>query len=114
MSRQAQQIMGLSITATGVIGEYRFVTPACAQAGAAVNTLGVARMAAALGDCIPVDVLGTAVVEAGAALTAGGLLETDASGRAVNKAAGVAVARLLPGQVATAAGQFVEVLLIPN
>lgn len=41
MSRQAQQIMGLSITATGVIGEYRFVTPACAQAGAAVNTLGL-------------------------------------------------------------------------
>jgi len=114
MSRQAQTIMSISLTAAGAIGEYRFVTPASLQAGAAVNTLGVARMAAASGDVIPVDVLGTAIVEAGAALTANSLLETDASGRAVNKAAGVAVARLLPGQTATAAGQFVEVLLIPN
>ena len=115
MSRQfAKTILDASITASGAIGEYRFVTPACAQAGAGVNTLGVARMAAASGEVIPVDILGTTLVETGAALTAGGLLQTDASARAIDKAAGVSVARLLPGQAATAAGQFVEVLLLPN
>ena len=114
MSRQALTLMALSITASGAIGEYRFVTPACAQAGAAGNTLGVARMAAADKDVIPVDVIGTAIVEAGAAIAAGAALETDASGRAVTKSSGPTVARMTPGQVATAAGQFVEVLLIPN
>jgi hypothetical protein len=115
MSRQAQPILSQSVTANGAIGEYRFVTPASAQVAAAgVNTLGVARMAAADKDVIPVDMLGTAIVETGAALTAGGPLQTDASGRAIDKAAGVTVARLLPGQTANAAGQFVEVLLIPN
>jgi hypothetical protein len=114
MSRQAQPILSQTITASGAIGEYRFVSPASALAGAGVNTLGVARVAAVDKDTIPVDVLGTAIVETGAALTAGGPIQTDATGRAIDKAAGVTVARLLPGQTATAAGQFVEVLLIPN
>lgn len=114
MSRQGQPCLPLSLTATGIIPEARFVSAAVALAGAAVNTLGVARMAAAVGDVIVVDALGTAFVETGAAIAAGALVETDASGRAVTKAAGVAVARVLPGQSASALGQFVEVLLIPN
>ncbi|WP_310601198.1 DUF2190 family protein [Desulfobulbus sp.] len=114
MSRQSQPLLALSLTATGVINEYRFVSTTVAQAGAAANTFGVARMAAAIGDTIPVDTVGTAVVESGAAIAAGALVETDANGRAVTKAAGPAVARVLPGQAATAAGQFIEVLLIPN
>ncbi len=114
MSRQALTLFALPVTASGAIPEARFVTPASALAGAGVNTLGVARMTAASGDAITVDVLGTAVVEAGAALTANGPIQTDATGRAIDKAAGVTVARLLPGQTASAAGQFVEVLLIPN
>jgi len=114
MSRQAQPSVSLSLTTTGVIVEYRFVNTSVAQAGAASNTFGVARMAAASGDVIPVDAVGTAIVETGAAFAAGTLLATDASGRAVAWAAGAAVARALPGQAATAAGQFVEVLLIPN
>ena len=114
MSRQSQPSVTLSITTTGIIAEYRFVSPAAAQAGAASNTLGVARMAAASGDTIPVDAAGTAIVETGAAVAAGALVETDASGRAVTKASGPAVARVLPGQAASAAGQFIEVMLIPN
>ena len=114
MSRQSQQLLALSLTATGAIGEYRFVSAAVAQAGAAVNTFGVARMAAAIGETIPVDAVGTAIVESGAAIAAGALVETDASGRAVTRSAGPIVARVLPGQSASAAGQFIEVLLIPN
>ena len=114
MSRQAQPSVTLSITTTGIIAEYRFVTPAGAKAGAAGNTLGVARMAAASGDVIPVDAVGTAIVETGAAIAAGALVETDASGRAVTQSSGPKVGRVLPSQSSSAAGQFIEILLIPN
>ncbi|MCL2790115.1 MAG: DUF2190 family protein [Desulfobulbus sp.] len=114
MSRQSLPLLALTIIATGFISEYRFVSPAAAQAGAEANTLGVARMAAAIGDAIPVDAIGTAVVETGGAIAEGALVETDANGRAVTNDSGPAVARVLPGQAATAAGQFIEVLLIPN
>jgi hypothetical protein len=115
MSRQFISLLALTVVASGAVTESRFVTPAGAQAaGAGVNTLGVARFTAADTEPLTVDVLGTAVVESGAALTANGSLQVDATGRVIDKAAGVAVARLLPGQVAGAAGVFVEVLLIPN
>ncbi len=114
MSRQAQPVLAVAVTASGAIAEYRFVTPACAQAGAAGNTLGVARFAAADKEAVTVDVIGTAIVETGGVIADGGLVETDASGRAVAKAAGVTVARLMPGQSSAAAGQFVEALLLPN
>lgn len=108
-------LLSFTMTAAGVIAANRFVTPAGAQAGAGVNTQGVARMAAAAaGDKITVDAMGTAVIEAGAAITAGSLVESDASGRAITKATGVAVGRLAPGESATAAGQFVEIILLPN
>ena len=115
MSRQFTPLLALTVLASGAVTEYRFVTPAGAQvAGAGVNTLGVARQTSADTDQMTVDALGTAVVESGAALTANGPLQVDATGRVIDKAAGVTVARLLPGQAASAAGQFVEVLLIPN
>lgn len=103
----------LTIAATGTIAANRFVTPAGAQAGADVNTLGVCRTAAVSGDRIPVDVLGTATVEAGAAVTAGNTVKSDASGRAINWAtSGAKIGIAL--EAATAAGQMIEVLLIPN
>lgn len=112
--RQAISLLALSVTAAGAIAACRFVAPGGAQAGDGVNTLGVARSAAASDEVFPVDVLGTAIVESGGALTADGLLQSDAAGRAVDKTTGVAVARLAPGESATAAGQFVEVILITN
>lgn len=113
MSRQFIPVLTLSLVATGALAAERFVTHAGAQAGAAARTLGVARAKAdAAGEAVPVDVLGTAVVEAGAAIAVGAQLETDANGRAVTKAAGPAVAVAL--QAAGAAGEFIEVLLIPN
>lgn len=113
MSAQSKPVLTLTVTATGTIAENRFVTPAGAQAGADANTLGAARTAAVSGDKIPVDVLGTAVVEAGAAISAGATLKSDASGRAITWAtSGAKVAVAL--QAASAAGQMIEVLLIPN
>jgi len=113
MSQQAISLLALTVVATGTIAANRFVTPAGAQAGADANTLGVARTAAVPGDKIAVDVLGTAVVEAGAALSAGATVKADASGRAITWASsGAKVGIAL--EAATAAGQFIEVLLVPN
>lgn len=114
MSRQSTPILKHTITAAGVIGINRFVTPARAQAGADANTLGVAALAsAASGDKIPVTVLGTEVVEAGAAIAAGATVKSDASGRAITWAtSGAKVGVAL--EAAGGAGEFIEVLLIPN
>ncbi len=114
MSRQSTPILTLTVTASGAIAANRFVTPAGAQAGADANTLGVSQLAASgAGVKIPVVVLGTAVVEAGAAVAAGATLESDASGRAVTWAtSGPKIAIAL--DAAGAAGDFIEVLTIPN
>lgn len=114
MSRQCISLLTLTLGLTGTVVAQRFVTGAGAQTGAAGNALGVARTAGVSGENIPVDVIGTAIVETGAAIAANALVESDASGRAVTKAAGVTLGRLAPGQSAAAAGQFVEVLLIQN
>lgn len=114
MSAQNISLLALTVTAGGAIAASRFVTPAGAQAGADANTLGVARFAAAAsGDKIPVDVLGTAVVEAGAAVSAGDTVKSDANGKAITWAtAGAKVGIAL--QAAAGAGSLIEVLLIPN
>ncbi len=113
MSHQSTPILALPVTLSGTVAANRFVTPAGAQAGADANTLGVARSAGVSGEKITVDVLGTAIVEAGAAISAGATLETDASGRGVTWAtSGPKVGIAL--QAASGAGVFIEVLLIPN
>jgi len=69
--------------------------------------------AAAAGERIAVDVIGTVTVESGAAVTAGATLKSDASGRAITWAtSGAKVGIAL--EAATASGQMIEVLLIPN
>lgn len=113
MSTQAIPVLTLPLTATGTIAARRFVTIAGAQAGADANTFGVTRTAAVSGDKISVDVLGTATIESGAAFSAGATLKADSSGRGITWAtSGAKVALAL--EAAGAAGQFVEVLLIPN
>lgn len=115
MSRQSQPLLLLTLIAIGAVAEFRFVGTDSGQAGAAANTLGVSQFAAdAAGEAFPVVALGTAVVETGGAIAAGGLIETDASGRAVAKNLGITVARALPGQSSAGAGEFIEVVLIPN
>lgn len=113
MSRQATPIFSLPVTLSGTVAAHRFVTPAGAQAGADANTLGVARTAGVSGDKVTVDVIGTAVVESGAAVSANDTLETDSSGRAVTWAtSGPKVGMAL--QAASGAGEFIEVLLVQN
>lgn len=113
MSKSAIQILCLPITATGTISAHRFVTAAGAQTGADGNALGVSQSAATSGQRLNIVNLGTAVVETGAAISLGATVKADSSGRAITWA--TSGARLgVALEAATAAGQFIEVSLIPN
>lgn len=114
MSETMRPILTIPVTSVGAIVARRFVHAAGDQAVADENVLGVARAAAsATGQQVPVDVLGTVTIEAGAAITKGATLKSDASGRAITWAsAGAKVAIAL--EAAGAAGEFIEALLIPN
>lgn len=107
-------ILTLTVTAAGPIAANRFVTAAGAQGTADAHVLGVARSAANAGEAVPVIALGTAVVEAGGAISAGDPISCDADGRAVPTDGGtysVTVARALAD---AGPGQPVEVFLVPN
>lgn len=113
MSKNSHSLLALTIVADGAIAAHRFVTPVAAQAVAEDNSLGVSRNAAADGESLAIDVVGTATVEAGGAITAGAKIEADALGRAVTwSTSGPVLGRAL--EDASGAGKFIEVLLIPN
>ena len=113
MSQQSPPVLALTALLSGTVAANRFITPAGAQAGADANTLGVARTGGASGERVAVDVLGTAIVEAGAAVAANATIKTDSSGRAITWAtSGAKVGLAL--QAAGAAGDFLDVLLTPN
>lgn len=106
-------LLVLNVVAAAALATGRFVTTAGAVPAAAARVLGVTRTsAAAAGDLVPVDAVGTAIVEAGAAVAVGAAVETDSVGRAITLAAGVKCGHAL--SAASAAGQFIEVLLIAN
>ena len=109
-------VLTLTVTAAAALSANRFVTAGGAVPAGSAACIGVTRTsAAAAGDLVPVDVLGTAIVETGGAVAAGAAVECDSSGRAVTLSSGVKLGRMAPGQAAAGgAGVFVEVLLIPN
>ena len=113
MSQQAIPLLTLATVLAGAVAANRFVTPDGTMAGADVNTLGVTRSTGNIADKVPVDVLGTTIVEAGAAIAAGATLKPDATGRAITWVTSGAKVAVALG-AATAAGQFIEVLLVPN
>ena len=112
MSRSATPILTLTAIASGAVAANRFVTHAGAQAGDGANALGGAVNAAASGEAFPVNALGTTTIEAGGAFSKGDAIQSNADGKAIVKAAGATVARAL--EDSTGAGDFVEVLIVPN
>ena len=98
-----------ALTRADVTPALPFQDHAVLQQGRAIPVWG----RASAGEKITVDVLGTAVVEAGAAVAANATVKSDASGRAITWAtSGAKVGLAL--EAAGAAGQMIEVLLIPN
>jgi hypothetical protein len=113
MSHQFTSLLAITLALTGTVTANRFVKPAGAQSGADENAIGVARSSGVSGEKITADVLGTAIVEAGASITAGATVKADSSGRAITWA--TSGARLgVALEAAGGAGQFIEVMLIPN
>lgn len=114
-SRTYIDVLTTNVLLTAAVVAHRFVTGAGAYPAAAAAAVGVSRADGAIGEINPVQVLGEIYVETGGAIAVNAAIETDASGRAITLAAGVKLARMAPGQVAaTAAGQFVRVIQIPN
>lgn len=109
---QRISILTLSLLATAAITAERFVDASGAPATAAGNALGAAESGGAIGDLVPVAVLGTATIVAGAAIAKGAAIEVGATGKGVTLDEGIAVARAL--EAALADGDRIEVLLIPN
>jgi hypothetical protein len=105
-------VLTLSVMAAATLAAHRFVTPVGAVPAANAVCLGATRSLAASGAMVPVDVLGTTLVEASAPISAGAAVATTNDGRAVTHSTGAKVGIAL--QAATGAGQFIEVLLIPN
>lgn len=108
-------ILTLTVTAAATLSANRGVTGGGAVPAAAASVIGFTRTSGASGDLVPVDVLGTTVAEAGAAIAVGAAVEVDNLGRVITLASGVKVGRMAPGQAAAgAAGALVEIVLIPN
>lgn len=110
---QKTVVFSMTTVATAAISAARFLGMMTgAHCGAAAKAQGVSQSAAAVGDAVAVDVLGTTIVEAGGAIAAGGPVKSDATGRAVAQAgAGEILGYAVTA--AGAAGQKIEVLLTP-
>lgn len=103
-----------SVLAGAALSQFRAVTEAGAVPAAGARCFGFTETPAASGERVPVGIMGTTIAEAGAAIAANAAVELDASGRVITKSAGVTVGRLMPGSVAAAAGDMVEVMLLPS
>lgn len=112
MAVGAIALLTVPIRLTATVVAQRFVTTLGAYPAAGGATKGVVRVAGVAGDLVPVDSQGTVVVEAGAAVTVGAAIQSDATGRAIPHTSGSKVGVALTA--ATAAGDTLEVELIPN
>lgn len=103
----------IGLKATAAVTAKRFIGFGGQQCAAGAAALGVAEYGAAIGDHFSVITSGTALVVAGAPITASNTqLECDASGRAIPKNTGKVCGILIPGSLAAAAGDEIEILVI--
>jgi len=113
MAQQCIALLTLALPATGTLVAARFVTPLVVQTGTDGYAIGVCRTAAVSGEVVGVDVSGTVLVEAGAAVAKGATLKADSVGRAITwVTSGARLAIAL--SAAAAAGDLIECLLLDN
>lgn len=115
MSVTQQVILTTSVVAFAALVQQRFVGADNAPCQAGAVALGVAEVDAAVGDLTPVNVLGIIAVEAGAAVTKGQNVQSDADACAVpqtaateNTPAGISAGIALDD--ALAAGDVIRIL----
>lgn len=112
--KQKISLLTLTVIAAGAVAAHRFVSFSGAQlATASAAALGVSTFPAIKDDDLAVDVIGTTVVESGGAIAVGAALVTTATGTAItNPAVGTEVVLAYALDAASAAGEFIEVLLV--
>lgn len=110
---QQSPVLSLTVSPATVVAAARFVDFAGNHAADGELPLGVSAYGAAIGVDLSVRVLGTAMLEAGGAIAAGGPIKpaADGSGKGVAQAgAGPIGAYAL--QAAAADGDIIEVLVV--
>lgn len=113
MAATGIDLLTIGLTATASVAQFQPVQATGAPAAAAGNAVGFARIAGSTGDRVPVTVAGTTVAIAGAAIALGAQVEVHTTvTQVVTKSAGVAIGRAL--SAASAAGDQIEVLILPN
>lgn len=112
MAASATNSLVLTITASASLTQFRAATFAGALPAAGAAGAYPALTGAASGDNIGIVCGGTAIGEAGAAITAGALLEVNASGQYITRSTGTIVGRALTA--AGASGDQIELLVIPS
>ena len=115
MSKASHAIFTDTVIAAAVLTNNRLVNQAGTVPAAGALAYGVTRSDAAIGDPTPVDVMGTAIVEAGAAFGKDVALMVGTAGKAIahdNVGSKHAIGRSL--EASTGDGAFVEVLLVPS
>lgn len=115
MSQNHLPILELSYVAAGTIAAKRVVNVSRTAAGAADISYGVNDFAVTSGQTGKVSVYGTAIVEAGAAISAGARVQATTGGKVITQTSTNPVVGILaPGESAAADGDFVEIILTPN
>lgn len=109
MSQQALSLMTLAISvAPSLVTEYRAVDYAGVQATVqGQKVMGVAKRGALAGDGYDVAVIGSAVVEAGAAFAVGASLIVDSQGRAIASTGKLGIATGATAVTSTAANGLI-------
>ncbi|MFE8048754.1 capsid cement protein [Brenneria goodwinii] len=109
MGTTQQVVLTTTVLATAALAQQRFVGADNAPCQAGAAALGVAEVDGAMGDAVPVNVLGIVAVEAGAAVGRGMSVQSDDSARAIPLAdAGVSNGIAL--DEATAEGDIIRIL----
>lgn len=107
-----KDLLPLTLKATAAVSKHRFVTPAGAHTGAGAQCFGVSRMKAAAGEFFTVDTYGIALVETGAAVTQYSNVESDSTGRAIDRISGSICGVAM--ESASGAGKFIPVFVYPG
>ena len=101
-------LLTTTILALVALSRFRFVSFLGGVPAAGVAVLGVTTTGFDVGEQAGVNTHGEILVEAGAAITIGAEVESDATGRAVTKTTGVAFGRAR--DAAAAAGDIIRVV----
>ncbi|CBJ43009.1 capsid cement protein [Ralstonia solanacearum] len=106
---KTQQIcLTVTVLAVAALTRLRFVGLTGDVCAAGAKALGTAETNADAGEQASVNTHGVLLVEAGAAIAAGAEIESDASGKAITKAAGISNGFAL--DAAAAAGDVIRIV----